>query len=468
MRDLFQEFVLKPINHSINAFAFKKAFFIGGEYFTYKQFGEAIEIQRKIVKNQKESVVPLEIRDDLETYAAIFACWMENKAYVPLNPNQPKERNREIMTQISTVNNVEFEDSLAYVLFTSGSTGVPKGVAISRMNLGAFMDSFWKTGIWIDENDRCLQCFDLTFDVSVQSFLVALTRGACVYTVPYGQVKYLQVAALIHEQHITFGAMAPSMLTYLRPYFDELDASDFRTCILTAEACPVDLIEDWLKCAKNVEVYDFYGPTEATVYCTCYKCVRGEVNLSVNGIVSIGKPLANVETVIVDDAGEVLMECGVKGELCVAGGQVTQGYWNNEAKNASAFSEILVDGTLKRFYHTGDLCYWDMSGNLMYVGRIDQQVKIQGFRVELSEIEHQARSFYGGEIRVAAVAFENRSRLTEIALFVEGESDSMEKLKAYLREKMPAYMMPSRIICVDVFPLNNNDKIDRNKLLSQL
>ena len=436
------------------------------------------------------------IHDDLDTYASIFALWMEGKAYVPLHPNQPLERNLNIIEQVGLSNvldsadtsvfedqslNVMYtskyeyttdyldnwvetsDDALAYILFTSGSTGVPKGVQITRGNVAAFMDSFWKTGINITEEDRCLQVFDLTFDVSVQSYLVALTRGACVYTVPYGQVKYLYAASLIQEHKITFGAMAPSMLTYLRPYFDEFDAASMRATILTAEACPVDLMEDWYKCAKNTEIYDFYGPTEATIYCTYYKLTRGGSNLSLNGIISIGKPLANVQAIIIREDGS-LVEGQEKGELCVAGDQVTPGYWDNPEKNESSF--FVHDGL--RYYHTGDLCYWEESGDIMYSGRIDQQAKIQGFRVELGEIEHHAREFYNKEYRVLAIAFDNAQKLTEIALFVESAKQDTQVLLAYLRSKMPHYMIPSRIIFEPNFPLNKSEKIDRNTLKSKL
>jgi non-ribosomal peptide synthetase component F len=325
------------------------------------------------------------------------------------------------------------------------------------------MDSFWKTGITITEEDRCLQVFDLTFDVSVQSYLVALTRGACVYTVPYGQVKYLYAASLIQEHKITFGAMAPSMLTYLRPYFDEFDATSMRTTILTAEACPVDLMEDWYKCAKNTEIYDFYGPTEATIYCTYYKLTRGGNNLSLNGIISIGKPMANVQAIIMREDGS-LVDGQEKGELCVAGEQVTPGYWNNPEKNESSF--FMHDG--QRYYHTGDLCYWETTGDIMYSGRIDQQAKIQGFRVELGEIEHHAREFYSKEYRVVAIAFDNAQKLTEIALFIESAEQDAQVLLAHLRSKMPHYMIPSRIIFEPNFPLNKSEKIDRNTLKSKL
>ena len=494
----FIETVLDPIRYCLKNNAANSAFYIDGRSYTYGSLGEIISSVRKSVSGLSDTVLGVVIRDNIETYASIIALWMEGKAYVPLHPLHPLERNNEIIHQvglnyfIDTSDKTEFvnctainpknltissenlgnlsevsDDNLAYILFTSGSTGKPKGVRITRGNVAAFMDSFWKTGISITCKDKCLQCFDLTFDVSIQSFLVALTRGACVYTVPYGQVKYLYVASLIHEQHITFGAMAPSMLTYLRPYFSELDATSLKACILTAEACPIDLMEDWGKCAKNAELYDFYGPTESTIYCTYYKYNKEGVNATSNGIVSIGKPLANVDWIIVDDDGNLLPEMK-KGELCVAGPQLSPGYWNNEEKNKTSYFLKNKNGIETRYYHTGDLCYLDVSGNIMYVERIDQQAKIQGFRVELSEIEYHAREFFQNKVRVVAMVFNNSQGLSEIALFVESTTIDTTELLSFLRDKMPAYMIPSRILFESVFPINNSDKIDKNKLRKKL
>lgn len=478
----FESNILNPIRYSLREYAERPAFYINGIYYTYNQLAERISAIRSVIRKaeKEEKIYGVALHDDLNTYASILALWMEGKAYVPLHPSWPEDRLESIKQQVGCSNvldgcNTPFvemdldnrvevsDDTLAYILFTSGSTGVPKGVQISRRNIATFMDSFWQTGIDITPEDRCMQVFDLTFDVSVQSYLVALTRGACVYTVPYGQVKYLYAASLIQEQRITFGAMAPSMLTYLRPYFDEFDASSMKACILTAEACPVDLMEAWFDCAKNTEIYDFYGPTEATIYCTYYKLTRGDNNLSLNGIISIGKPLVNVQAIIIRENG-TLVEGQEKGELCVAGDQVTPGYWKNDEKNASSF--FVRDGI--RYYHTGDLCYWHESGNIMYSGRIDQQAKIQGFRVELGEIEHHARQFYGNEHRVTAIAFQNAQNLTEIALFVESQAEDTKVLVEYMRSKMPSYMIPTRFIYVPSFPLNKSEKIDRNELKSQL
>lgn len=492
---MFYKEVLSPILHSITTYGSRNAFCIDEEFYTYEQLGRQVQAIRSAVHATKHnnSNVGLVINDDLKTYAAIIALWLEGDAYVPLHPNWPLERCLDICDQVeldlildssestrydgrpvlltNNIAEVEYaltpkadvpEESLAYILFTSGSTGKPKGVQIMRKNVGSFMNSFWQTGIEITEEDRCLQCFDLTFDVSVQGYLVPLTKGACCFTVPYGQIKYVYASGLIEDHQLTFGAMAPSMLRYLKPYFDEIDATSLKSCILTAEACPLNLMEEWYKYATNVELYDFYGPTECTVYCTYYKLTKGGENKTLNGIISIGKPLANCVGLILDEKGNEL-PVGEKGELCIAGDQVTKGYWKNDEKNASSFFEKEVDGEVMRFYHTGDLCYKDQDGDIMYSGRMDHQAKIQGFRVELGEIEYHAREFLG-DTNVVCLAFENKDNLTEIAMFVESQEFTTDELVAYMRTKMPSYMIPTKTLFVPVFPLNSSDKIDKVKL----
>lgn len=493
--DRFLEYVLNPILDNTRNKRSLNAFCIDGIYYSYGNLGDCIsKITESIISIESDNkCVGLVINDDLETYASIFALWMNGMAYVPLHPDWPLERCLDICEQVdldlildsskrTRYENVQVintsslkyeqdfltpkecvpEEDLAYILFTSGSTGKPKGVMLMRKNIAAFMDSFWQTGIDITEEDRCLQAFDLTFDVSVQSYLVALTRGACCYTIPHGQVKYIYASGLIEDHHITFGAMAPSMLRYLQPYFDELDATSLKACILTAEACPLNLMEEWYKCATNTELYDFYGPTECTIYCTYYKLTKGGENKTLNGIISIGKPLANCVGLILDEAGNEL-PAGEKGELCIAGDQVTKGYWNNPEKNESSFFFKEVNGVQMRFYHTGDLCYKDEEGDIMYSGRLDHQAKIQGFRVEMGEIEYHAREFLGGK-NVVCLAFDNKDALTEIAMFIESEEFNPDEMLAYMRTKMPLYMIPTRLFYVPVFALNSNDKIDKNVL----
>ncbi len=495
----FQSEVINLLLLNISRFSMRNAFCINDIFYTYKQFGEYISKIRFAVRALQKSEVHIGLvaNDDIETYASIIALWLEGKAYIPLHPNQPLDRCKEVTRQISIgtildsneaskflnyrvlntrdlqyensslVNDVSADDdTLAYVLFTSGSTGKPKGVTISRRNLGAFMNSFWDCGITITEEDRCLQCFDLTFDVSVQSFLVPLTKGACVYTIPHEEIKYSYFYGLLEDHKLTFGAIAPSMLRYLKPYFDEIYAPSMKYCILTAEASPLDLVEEWAKCIPNAEIYDFYGPTETTIYCTYYKIKRQYPNKTLNGMISIGKPMKNVQTIIIDEAHNILSK-GEKGELCVCGKQVTPGYWASPEKNSESFFEKKFNGELQRFYHTGDLCYHDEEGYLMLYGRLDSQAKIQGYRAELGEIEFHARKYLNGNNAVV-LTFTNNIGNTELALFVEGAIIDTTSLIDYMKTKLPFYMIPTKVLIEQEFPLNTNSKVDKIKLKEKL
>jgi len=495
----FQNTVIGPILSMIDRFPGKNAFCISENFYTYSQFGQCISRIRPVIKDlsRDERHIGLVANDDIETYASIFALWLEGKAYVPLHPNQPLDRCEEIIKQINinTVldsgettrflkNNViktsalayekdlltndvnSGDDHLAYVLFTSGSTGTPKGVTLSRKNVGAFMDSFWDSGITITEDDRCLQCFDLTFDVSVQCFIAPLTRGACVYTIPHDQIKYSYVFGLLEDHQLTFGAVAPSMLRYLKPYFGEINLPVLKYCILTGEASPVDLVHQWQKCVPNAQLFNFYGPTETTIYCTYYEIDRGGEIKSLYGMLSIGKPMKNVKAIVVDENCNVLPK-GEKGELCICGEQVSPGYWNSPEKNAQAFFEKEWNALTERFYHTGDLCYIDKDDNLMLYGRLDSQAKIQGYRVELGEIEHHAREYLKGNNAVV-LTFTNSIGNTELAIFVEGKEVDISALTDHLRNKVPPYMVPTKIAIEKEFPLNSNGKVDKRKLKEKM
>jgi len=491
---MFIEKILNAVITQIRSRPDANAFCIGGVFYSFAAFGSQIGSIRQALRESgnKNHHVGLVTNDDIETYASIFAIWMEGLAYVPLHHTQPEERSNEIISQaeISLVLNsltgksfnvkkllcttalpsasiqdapvAVSDDALAYILFTSGSTGTPKGVPITRNNLVVFMDAFMAAGFNVSADDRCLQCFDLTFDVSVQSFLLPLLNGACTYTIPHDQIKYSYVYGLMDDHQLTFLVMAPSMIRYLRPYFDEIDVPSVRYCILTAEASPLDLVDEWAACIPNAEILDFYGPTEATIYCTYYRYKRNGINKQLNGMLSIGVPMDGMTGLILDDQRSILPQ-GEKGELCIAGGQLTIGYWKNEEKNAEAFFQMEYNGKMTRFYKTGDLCYYDEEGDIMYSGRIDFQVKIQGYRIELGEIEHHARAFLQGNNAVA-IPFQNASGNTEIALFLEGEEDSPAGVIHYLKSKLPAYMVPTKFVFKPVLPLNTNGKIDRKAL----
>lgn len=492
MTNSFFIHILEPIAKSVAHYGARNAFFIGGTAHSYEEFaGRIAAIRTAIAANPgKNQIWGLALHDDLDTYASIIALWMEGKAYVPLQGSQPLDRNLGIIAQVeldriidtaadspfgnftvinpSELPSSEFnqayapadDNALAYILFTSGSTGVPKGVPISRGNLAAFVQAFWDMGYEIGPEDRVLQCFNLTFDLSVMSYLIPLLRGACVYTVPADVVKTWYICRLMSEQRLTVALMTPSTIQYLRPYFDEFTFPDMRYSLFCGEALPLDTTEGWARCLPNAIIDNVYGPTEDTIFCTYYRFLRDADNKAHNGVLSIGKSMTSGRIIIVDDAGKETAP-GEVGELCLAGGQLTAGYWKNPQKDAEVFW-MAADGT--RFYRTGDLCFSDDDGDVLFVGRKDAQVKIQGFRVELGEIEVNAKQYFTDGTMLIAMAFENADALTEIALFVQSAKDETRELEVFLRTKLPAYMVPSRYIFMEKFPVNKSEKIDRAAL----
>ncbi|WP_117882497.1 AMP-binding protein [Aureibaculum luteum] len=492
---MFNNNVLQKFVDICEYHKYRNAFCISKTYYTYNELGECISRIRKELQSQTFIVknVGLIENDDLETYASIFALWLEGLAYVPLSPEAPIDRNKDIINQAgittildSSINDtfLEYnliksselekttldlevkevsENDLAYLLFTSGTTGRPKGVPISRYNLNSFVDAYDDLDVEITYEDKCLQMFNLTFDLSIISYLIPLLHGACVYTIPKTEIKYSYVFELLDESGISITMMVPSMLQYLRPYFEEMNFPNMKYSLFCGEALDLELINEWSSCVPNAIIINTYGPTEHTIICSSYNYI-GDKSLTCNGVLSIGESLGDSELIIVDDNDNLVVN-GEKGELCLTGGQLNPGYWNNEEKNKEAFFNLEIDGKIKRMYRTGDLCFMNEDGFIMYLGRIDFQTKIQGFRVELSEIEFHAKAFLSS-INAVAIAIENKIGNNEIGLVIENEKIDITELLDYLKSKLPSYMIPTRFSFLPVFPNNINGKIDRKILIN--
>jgi D-alanine--poly(phosphoribitol) ligase subunit 1 len=486
--------VFLDIQESITTHKDKKAFFINEVFYTYHDLAFSISKIRKAIQNtipEIEKNIGLVANDDLETYAAIIALWFEGKAYIPINPETPVDRNASIINQafittvidssgdvlfpkINTIQSCKLgktdidleqklfsEEQLVYILFTSGTTGVPKGVPITRANLNGFISAFWEMGFQINEEDKCLQMFELTFDLSVMSYLIPILKGACVYTIPKEKVKYSYIFELMDEQKLTVALMVPSILHFLRPYFIEIDLPEMKYSLFCGEALPLDITEEWAKCLPNAQIVNVYGPTEDTIFCTYYNYIRNGINKSHNGILSIGKAMAGNSNIIINENNQIISS-GI-GELCLAGRQLTPGYWHNDLKNSETFFKLNHDGIEVRYYRTGDLCQVDNEGDILYHGRLDFQTKIQGFRVELSEIEFHAKYFLK-RINVVVLAMIDPIGNTELGMIIESKQQNSFDLLEYLKTKLPSYMVPKKIAFIDVLPLNVNGKIDRKKL----
>lgn len=492
---MFSNNVLFPIIDCIKSYSQRNALCVNEIFYTYHQFGERISAIRAALQgiNSYNHRVGLVIEDDIDTYAAIFALWLEGAAYVPLHPKWPMERCEDIIEQvginliIDPSNDVSrfkitrncsilyskskqyIDDNLAiidgisdsdiaYILFTSGSTGKPKGVPILRYNVGAFINALFEFVPDINCEDRCLQCFDLSFDNSVLSYLVPLTKGACMYTIPHNEVKYTYAAVLLEDHKLTFSYMVPSTIELMKPFFDELNLPFLRYSLFAGEALHADTAKLWHDCIPNAKLFCCYGPTETTVIMSYHECTRGIINKSHNGIISMGICMKGTKVLILDEDAKILPD-GVTGEICIAGPQVFDGYWQNDALNQKVF--VTIDGI--RYYRSGDLGFIDEEGEIMSAGRKDFQVKIQGYRIELGEIEHHAREFLEG-CNVACVSYENSNGMTEIAMFIEANEVDQDALVEYMKRKMPSYMIPSLLCLSPVFPLNGNGKIDKKRL----
>lgn len=489
---------IKALSSSLIKNQSNNALFINGKHYTYGDLSLEVskirrEIANKVDASQKH--IGLVTYDDIYTYAAILAIWFEGKAYIPINPSTPVDRNTFVFqttgiefvidktpesaflshfkiinpvqiaeSEINVIPNPTKKEDLAYILFTSGTTGKPKGVPINFLNVQAFIDAMDAEGDFtLNSTDRCLQMYEFTFDVSVHAMLTPLIAGACLYTIPKNEIKYLYIFKLIQEQKLTVLNMVPSIVNYLRPYFSEISAPFVRLSTFIGSALHDDVINEWQNSIPNALIYNYYGPTECTVYCGYYKCEKDSENKTKNGIISIGKPQKGVIYIIIDENKKILSS-GEKGELCLAGDQLTPGYWKNKIKNEEAFFEAEYNNEVIKFYKTGDLCIQDKEGDVLYLGRIDNQVKLRGYRVELSEVEHHAKLKLEEKVNIVAVAVLNSLSNLELCLAIEGNQFETQKMLLHMRQVLPDYMVPGHIEFIKEFPHNTNGKIDRNAI----
>ncbi|MDR6405368.1 MULTISPECIES: AMP-binding protein [Chryseobacterium] len=440
------------------------------------------------IRHQLQSInsqnIGIYLTDDVFMYASILAIWFEGKTYVPIHPDFPLTKNLNVIQQadIDTVlSSIEIKENLditiidtqknfevkanspkessltnnAYILFTSGSTGNPKGVPIQFSNLYYFSESFHAAFGKLSPQDSVLQMFELTFDLSVMSYLVPFLNGAKVVGLHKKETKFLQILDLLEANEITVALMVPSILNLIIPYLDpSIQNESLRLNLFCGEALLVKQIEGWKNFIPNAAIYNVYGPTENTIFCTQYK-VETPIKER-KGIISIGKSMENSSMSFLEDNTN-------EGELLLSGKFLTQSYWKNEEKTNEAFIE--KDG--KIFYKTGDWCLKDEDGDYYYINRIDFQAKINGFRVELSEIEYFANQKLENAISVAVI-HKDKNDNDNLILFINNIHSNEEEINAHLKNNLPDYCIPSKIFKLEKFPTNTSGKIDRNELKKTL
>jgi len=350
-------------------------------------------------------------------------------------------------------------DEIAYVLFTSGSTGEPKGVMITHRNISHLLRTM-VTRYGMNELDRVSQFADLTFDPSVFDVFAAWECGACVCCPDLKTM--LNPAAFLADECITIFQSVPSngllmqRLGSLKPgRFPKL-----RVSLFGGEALPMELCRKWQTAAPHSILENLYGPTEVTINSTAYRWDQERSpEYCENGIVPIGPLLPGVRGIVVDEQLQEVKP-GEKGELLLTGPQRTPGYLHDLERTKRAL--VVPKGMTETYYRTGD-CVRKLTAteDYFFYGRMDFQIKVFGMRIELGEIEAALRSA-SGVTEVAAIGWPiTPTGVGGIAAFIANKSTDLERVKDALKNSLPQQMVPREFHLLEKLPLNNNGKVDR-------
>ena len=347
-----------------------------------------------------------------------------------------------------------------YVNFTSGSTGVPKGVAIAHRSVIEFIDIFTEIFKFKNEDIIANQApFD--FDVSVKDIFSSMKMGATLVIIP--KKYFSSPAALLDyicDHKITTMTWAVSALCLVTTFhgLDYKCPDTVEKILFSGEVMPMKHLKQWMEHLPDATFVNLYGPTEITCNCTYHVIERDR---DYDGKIPIGKAFANERIYLLDEEGKPVNETGKPGEICIAGNSVGIGYYNNEEQTKKAFiNNPNVVAYKERIYKTGDLGFYNEAGELIFNGRKDFQVKYQGHRIELEEVD-KAIMDVDGVVRSCTIFDEEKSKLYG---FYIGDMDKKE-LNIKLHETMPVFMIPTYLIQRDEFPMTKNGKIDRKKLM---
>ena len=449
---------------------------------------------------RRRRAVPVLAEKSIDTLCAFFGAVYAGCFYVPLNPQLPQERLRHVLNTlgsdiivtneanaqlagelvgdgsillISDLKKADVDDDFIndirltctdidplYAMFTSGSTGVPKGVLVSHRCVIDFIDGF--TDIFnITEDDILANQAPFDFDVSVKDIYSCLKTGAKLVLVPKRLFSLpVELVDYLCKNDITTMIWAVSALCLITTFhgLDYKTPEKVNKILFSGEVMPFKHLKEWHKHLPDATLVNLYGPTEITCNCTYYILEDGWQERE---SLPIGKAFPNRNVFLLDENNCLVTDTDTVGEICVSGASVSLGYYNNKEQTEKAFVQNPLNNEYREIiYKTGDMAKYDEDGNLCFRGRKDFQIKYMGHRIEIEEIEKAMESI--SDIKRACCVFdEARGRLYG---FYVGDMDKKE-FHRILKEKLPEFMVPSALRNVDEMPLTKNGKIDRKALL---
>ncbi|MBF0119717.1 MAG: amino acid adenylation domain-containing protein, partial [Desulfobacterales bacterium] len=436
---------------------------------TYKELNErANQLAHYLIHNgvKADTLVGICIERSLEMIIGLLGILKAGGAYVPIDPNYPKERIdfiikdsnahvvltqdeiKEILLNTYSLENPKikiFSDNLAYVMYTSGSTGEPKGVSVPHAGIVRLVIK--PNYVNISSEDRFIQFAPIAFDASTFEIWAALLNGASLIVMTSNKDSLLELGNEINRHKVTvlwltsslFNLIVDESIEILRP---------IRQLLAGGEELSVNHIQKALKALPECQIINGYGPTENTTFTCCYSIERTKYDRSI----PIGKPINGTIVYILDNHLN-RVPISIRGEIYIGGDGLARGYLNRPDLTKERF----IETSFGRLYKTGDLGRFLPDGNIEYIGRIDNQIKLRGFRIELGEIESVIDKHI--EVKESAVILQEK----RLIAYITSENKNIE-LKEYLKQYLPDYMIPASIVVIDKMPQTPNGKIDRKAL----
>ena len=466
---------------------------------TYRElYSKAREISAEL-GDMKGKVCGIYIEKGIIQTAAVMAVLLSGGAYLPLDINNPADRIKQIITDSGasavlvsdkTSDGISSEmvrticlnaekaetaditespnqpSDLAYIIYTSGSTGKPKGVAITHSGaVNTILDV--NDRISLSENDRLFAISSLNFDLSVYDIFGAFSTGAALVIPDESERKDPSAwGRMISRYNVTVWNSVPAFLQMMTEYYKNRDASgldSLRCALLSGDWIPLDLYEKMRAISPNIHCYGLGGATEASIWSNWFE-IPEVIPESWNSI-PYGKPLKNQRYYVLDNNLEICPDY-VSGMLYIAGDGLAQGYYNAPELTEKAF--IMHEKLGERLYATGDTGRYWSDGNIEFLGRLDKQVKINGYRVELGEIESAAKLCEGISDAAAILWHEDERTVLALAYTVNDGSIDGERVIQHLKKHVPEYMVPEFTFMMERFVLTANGKIDRKAIESKL